>query len=145
MNSEEFKKRRRQLMRMVGQGGIVILPAAPVRMRSRDVEYRFRQDSDFFYMTGFAEPEAVAVLVPGRANGEYLLFCREKDQKREQWDGLRAGQEGATAAARCAAGSAPTNQWSSGAAGAAVSSRWSPWPPLLVWRRGALWHLWPSS
>ena len=62
--------------------------------------------------------------------------------------GLRAfasSAEGATAAARCAAGSAPTNQWSSGAAGAAVSSRWSPWPPLLVWRRGALWHLWPSS
>jgi len=95
MNSKEFEKRRRQLMRMVGHGGIVILPSAPVRTRSRDVEYRFRQDSDFFYMTGFAEPEAVAVLVPGRANGEYLLFCREKDPKREQWDGLRAGQEGA--------------------------------------------------
>jgi Xaa-Pro aminopeptidase len=95
MNSEEFKKRRRQLMSMVGQGGIVILPAAPVRMRSRDVEYRFRQDSDFFYMTGFAEPEAVAVLIPGREKGEYLLFCRERNKKREQWDGLRAGQRGA--------------------------------------------------
>ena len=95
MNSKEFQKRRRQLMRMVGQGGIVILPSAPVRTRSRDVEYRFRQDSDFYYMTGFAEPEAVAVLVPGRASGEYLLFCREKDSKREQWDGLRAGQAGA--------------------------------------------------
>jgi Xaa-Pro aminopeptidase len=95
MNSKEFHKRRRTLMRMVGQGGIVILPSAPVRTRSRDVEYRFRQDSDFYYMTGFAEPEAVAVLVPGRANGEYLLFCREKDPKREQWDGLRAGQAGA--------------------------------------------------
>ena len=79
MNSKEFQKRRRTLMRMVGQGGIVILPSAPVRTLSRDVEYRFRQDSDFYYMTGFAEPEAVAVLVPGRANGEYLLFCREKD------------------------------------------------------------------
>jgi len=95
MNSKEFQKRRGQLMRMVGQGGIVILPSAPVRTRSRDVEYRFRQDSDFYYMTGFAEPEAVAVLVPGRANGEYLLFCREKDPKREQWDGFRAGQAGA--------------------------------------------------
>lgn len=82
-------------MRMVGSGGIVILPSAPVRTRSRDVEYRFRQDSDFYYLTGFAEPEAVAVLVPGRANGEYLLFCREKDPKRELWDGLRAGQAGA--------------------------------------------------
>ena len=95
MNSKEFQKRRRTLMRMVGPGGIVILPSAPVRTRSRDVEYRFRQDSDFYYMTGFAEPESVVVLVPGRANGEYLLFCREKDPKREQWDGLRAGQAGA--------------------------------------------------
>ena len=97
MNSKEFEKRRRQLMKMVGPGGIVILPSAPVRTRSRDVEYRYRQDSDFYYMTGFAEPEAVAVLVPGRDNGEYLLFCREKDPKREQWDGLRAGQAGAIA------------------------------------------------
>jgi Xaa-Pro aminopeptidase len=97
MNSKEFEKRRRQLMKMVGPGGIVILPSAPVRARSRDVEYRYRQDSDFYYMTGFAEPEAVAVLVPGRPNGEYLLFCREKNPKREQWDGLRAGQAGAIA------------------------------------------------
>jgi len=95
MNHKEFQKRRRQLMRMVGQGGIVILPSAPVRTRSRDVEYNYRQDSDFYYITGFAEPESVAVLVPGRANGEYLLFCRERDPKREQWDGLRAGQAGA--------------------------------------------------
>lgn len=82
-------------MRMVGAGGIVILPSAPVRTRSRDVEYRFRQDSDFYYLTGFAEPDAVAVLVPGRANGEYLLFCREKDPRSELWDGRRAGQNGA--------------------------------------------------
>ena len=65
MNSKEFEKRRKQLMRMVGQGGIVILPSAPVRTRSRDVEYRFRQDSDFYYLTGFSEPDAVAVLVSG--------------------------------------------------------------------------------
>lgn len=95
MNRNEFEKRRRQLVRMVGPGGIVILPSAPARTRSRDVEYRFRQDSDFYYLTGFAEPEAVAVIVPGRANGEFLLFCRENDPKREQWDGLRAGQTGA--------------------------------------------------
>ena len=84
MNNKEFARRRNQLMKMVGPGGIVILPSAPVRTRSRDVEYRFRQDSDFYYMTGFAEPEAVAVLVPGRANGEYLLFCREKDAARDK-------------------------------------------------------------
>ncbi len=95
MNNTEFEKRRKQLMKMVGPGGIAILPSAPVRTRSRDVEYRFRQDSDFYYLTGFPEPEAVAVLVPGRDNGEYLLFCREKDPARELWDGQRTGQDGA--------------------------------------------------
>jgi len=95
MNISEFARRRKQLMRMVGDGGIAILPAAPVRTRSRDVEYRFRQDSDFFYLTGFAEPDAVAVLMPGRDNGEYLLFCRERNPGKELWDGRRAGQDGA--------------------------------------------------
>ena len=95
MKHTEFERRRRQLMRMVGSGGIAILPAAPVRMRSRDVEHRFRQDSDFYYLTGFEEPEAVAVLVPGRPQGEYLLFCRERDPAKELWDGTRAGQDGA--------------------------------------------------
>jgi Xaa-Pro aminopeptidase len=97
MNRSEFERRRKQLMRMVGKGGIAILPAAPVRNRSRDVEYRYRQDSDFYYLTGFAEPEAVAVLVPGRPQGEYLLFCRERDSDKELWDGSRAGQDGAVA------------------------------------------------
>jgi len=95
MNDTEFERRRRQLMRMVGSGGIAILPAAPVRTRSRDVEYRYRQDSDFFYLTGFAEPEAVAVLVPGRASGEFLMFCRDRDTVKEKWDGSRTGPEGA--------------------------------------------------
>jgi Xaa-Pro aminopeptidase len=95
MNSKEFARRREQLMRMVGVGGIAILPAAPVRIRSRDVEYRFRQDSDFYYLTGFAEPDAVIVLAPGRDNGEYLLFCRDRDPEKELWDGKRAGQVGA--------------------------------------------------
>ena len=91
MNNKEFARRRKNLMRMVGSGGIAILPAAPIRTRSRDVEYRFRQDSDFYYLTGFAEPDAVAVLAPGRDNGEYLLFCRERDRERERWDGKRMG------------------------------------------------------
>jgi len=95
MNQKEFERRRKQLMRMVGVGGIAILPAAPVRKRSRDVEYRYRQDSDFYYLTGFTEPDAVAVLVPGRKQGEFLLFCRERDPDRELWDGSRAGQDGA--------------------------------------------------
>ncbi len=95
MDSKEFARRRRQLMRMVGQGGIAILPAAPVSIYSRDVEYRYRQDSDFYYLTGLAEPEAVTVLVPGRENGEFIVFCRERDKAKELWDGSRAGPDGA--------------------------------------------------
>lgn len=91
MNPEEFSRRRRQLMRMMGKGSIAILPAAQPRMRNRDVQYPYRQDSDFYYLTGFSEPEAVAVLAPGRAGGEYLLFCRERNPLRETWDGTRAG------------------------------------------------------
>jgi len=80
---------------MIGRKGIAILPAAPVRHRNADIEYAYRQDSHFHYMTGFPEPEAVAVLVPGREQGEYLLFVREHDPIREAWDGPRAGTDGA--------------------------------------------------
>jgi Xaa-Pro aminopeptidase len=97
MNREEFAKRRRQLMRMIGKGGIGILPASPAKVRSRDVEYPYRQDSDFYYLTGFPEPQAVAVLAPGRSGGEYLLFCRERDSQRELWDGAHAGPAEAVA------------------------------------------------
>ncbi|MDX1480508.1 MAG: aminopeptidase P N-terminal domain-containing protein, partial [Woeseiaceae bacterium] len=72
-----------------------ILGSAPARKRSRDVEYRYRQDSDFHYVTGFDEPDAVAVLAPGRDSGDYVLFCRERDPGRERWDGSRAGPAGA--------------------------------------------------
>jgi Xaa-Pro aminopeptidase len=95
MNVKEFARRRRQLMRMIGKGGIAILPAAPTRLRNRNVEHPYRQDSDFHYLTGFPEPESVAVLLPGRPHGEYVLFCRDRDPERETWDGLRAGPEGA--------------------------------------------------
>ncbi len=94
MKKEEFAKRRRQLMRMMGKDAIAILPAAPVRLRNGDVDYFYRPDSDFYYLTGFPEPEAVAVLLPGRPHGEYLLFVRERDREREIWDGARAGPEG---------------------------------------------------
>ena len=88
-------RRRRQLMQAVGDGAIVIVPAAPERIRSRDTQYPYRQDSDFWYLTGCAEPEAVLVLVPGRRHGESLLFCRERDPEREGWDGPRLGPDGA--------------------------------------------------
>jgi Xaa-Pro aminopeptidase len=91
----EFARRRRQLMRLMGRDSIAILPAAPVRQRNSDVEYAYRQDSDFHYLTGFGEPESVAVLIPGRAQAEYILFVRDRDAKREVWDGRRAGPQGA--------------------------------------------------
>ncbi len=97
MNAREFARRRRALMRQVGRDGVVILTAAQPKVRNRDVEYVFRQDSDFYYLTGFAEPDAVAVFAPRREAGEYVLFCRERDPQREVWDGPRAGLEGARA------------------------------------------------
>ncbi len=96
MRKDEFARRRKQLMKMMGKGGIVILPAVPEKSRNSDVLYHYRPDSDFYYLTGFAEPEAVAVLIPGRPHGEYVLFVRDRDPARETWDGRRAGPEGAT-------------------------------------------------
>ena len=95
MKASEYKRRRRELMRMMGPNSIAILPTAPLVVRNRDVHYPYRPDSDFFYLTGFPEPEAVAVLIPGRKQAEYILFNRERDPKLEQWDGARAGQDGA--------------------------------------------------
>ena len=93
----EYKRRRRQLMDMAGEDAILVLPVAAEKVRSLDTHYPFRQDSDFQYLTGFPEPEAVLVLIPGRRHGEAILFCRERDAEREAWDGSRAGQEGAVA------------------------------------------------
>ena len=95
MDRKEFARRRRQFMRMIGKNAIAILPAAPVRLRNGDIEYAYRQDSHFHYLCGFPEPDAVAVLIPGRPQAEYLLFVREHDVLRESWDGPRAGTEGA--------------------------------------------------
>ena len=92
---EEWSRRRRALLREMGRNAIAILPGANEKIRNRDVAYRFRQDSDFLYLTGFEEPGAVAVFVPGRPEGEYLLFCNPRDRERETWTGRRAGPEGA--------------------------------------------------
>lgn len=92
---QEFARRRRALMAEMEENSIAILPAAPERTRNRDVLHPYRQDSDFWYLSGFPEPEAVMVLVPGREHGEFVLFCRERDPKMEIWDGYRAGPEGA--------------------------------------------------
>ena len=95
MNQSEFKKRRKQLMQCIGMGNIALISSAGVRVRNRDVDYPFRQDSDFYYLTGFNEPDALAVFIPGRSQGEYILFCREFDEKKALWEGAHAGLEGA--------------------------------------------------
>ncbi len=95
IGSQEFARRRRQVLRMIGDGAIAIIPAAPLRRRNGDVDYPYRQNSDFFYLTGFTEPDAVLLLAPGRARGESVLFCRERDPERELWDGPMAGLQGA--------------------------------------------------
>ncbi|PTY37472.1 Xaa-Pro aminopeptidase [Saccharospirillum sp. MSK14-1] len=93
----EFAERRQQLMEQLAPGSIAIIPGASETIRNNDVHHPFRQNSDFMYLTGFAEPDAVAVLVPGREAAQYILFVRDKDPEREIWDGYRAGPEGAVA------------------------------------------------
>ena len=97
IGQREFAQRRRRLMDLADARSILILPAAPERVRSRDTTYPYRQDSDFWYLTGFNEPDALLVLVPGRKQGQCLLFCRERDADKEAWDGPRLGPEGAVA------------------------------------------------
>ena len=95
MDAKEFKRRRKRLMDMIGDESIAILPTASVHLRNNDVKFPFRPDSDFYYLTGYPEPGAVAVIIPDRPHGEFVLFCRERDPHKETWDGKRAGLEGA--------------------------------------------------
>ena len=88
----DFARRRARFSEMLA-GTPAIVPAARILFRSRDTAFRFRQDSDFFYLTGFPEPDAVAVF----DRGEFHLFVRGRDPEREAWDGDRAGVEGASA------------------------------------------------
>ena len=96
MKQSEFKKRRHLLMQQIGTGNIAIIASASSAVRNRDVHYPFRQDSDFYYLTGFNEADALAVFIPGREQGEYVLFCREYDATKALWEGAHAGLEGAT-------------------------------------------------
>ena len=90
--AKEFEKRRLQLMQMVEDDSIIILPTSLEKNRNNDVFHPFRAGSDFMYLSGFNEPESVLVLIPDREHAEYILFCREKDKVKETWDGYRTGQ-----------------------------------------------------
>ena len=95
MSHEIYARRRAELINQISENDIVIVPTSPVKSRNGDVDFQFRADSDFYYLSGFAEPEAVLVISPSRKRGQYVLFCREKDMTRELWDGRRIGLEGA--------------------------------------------------
>ncbi len=90
-----YAERRARLAAQLGDGGIAIVPTAPERMRNRDSDYAYRHDSYFYYLTGFAEPNAWLVLT---ADGHSTLWCQPKDMEREIWDGYRLGPEAAVAA-----------------------------------------------
>jgi len=94
MNAETYARRRSELIEQIGDNDIVIVATSPIKSRNSDVEYQFRPDSDFHYLSGFSEPEAVLVISPSRSQGQYVVFCREKDRLREMWDGRRTGLEG---------------------------------------------------
>ncbi|MDH4042123.1 MAG: aminopeptidase P N-terminal domain-containing protein, partial [Gammaproteobacteria bacterium] len=79
ISKSEFARRRKNLMALMEPNSIAIIPSAREQLRSRDTEHPFRQDSDFYYLTGFTEPDAVLVLAPGRRHGQYVMFCRERD------------------------------------------------------------------
>jgi len=96
MKQSEFKRRRKALMQQIGKDNIALIASASSHTRNRDVEFPFRQDSDFYYLTGFNEADSLAVFIPGREQGEYILFCREFDEKKALWEGAHAGLEGAT-------------------------------------------------
>jgi Xaa-Pro aminopeptidase len=89
-----FQARREKFMQAIGSA-VAIIPSAPVRNRTHDLDFEYRQDSDFYYLMGFKEPEAVLLLAPDHPEHQVVLFVRPRDPERETWDGRRAGTEGA--------------------------------------------------
>lgn len=98
LTQADFQERRDILAGEMGLRSIAIIATSPVALRNRDADYKYRADSSFFYLTGFAEPEAVAVIETFNTEEEgytYSLFCRERDREMEIWNGYRAGVDGA--------------------------------------------------
>ncbi len=94
MDQRLYALRREAFMKQMA-GGVAIFPSAPISIRSNDVEYRYRQDNDFYYLTGFPEPESVCLLAPGHPSERFVLFVRPRDKDKEVWTGKRFGAEGA--------------------------------------------------
>ena len=96
VTATEYRRRRERLMELMLPGSLAIIPGGSHKIRNRDVEYAFRQDSDFYYVSGFVEADALLVLVPGRAHGQSILFCQERDPRYETYNGERLGPERAS-------------------------------------------------
>lgn len=93
--ADRYAEHRRRLGEVIGSGGVAVVPAARETVRNHDVTHRFHQDTAFWYLTGFHEPDAVAVIAPEHEDGDYTLFVRPRDPTQEVWTGIRAGVEGA--------------------------------------------------
>lgn len=94
ISQSQYKARRTRLLQQLPSGSVAVLPAATHLHRNADAEYPFRQSSDFYYLTGFNEPDGLLLLLPGRPEGEYVLICQPRDPAMEVWTGYRAGPEG---------------------------------------------------
>src|SRR5580692_3826669 len=90
-----FAERRARLMQLLGPRAALVLASSPERLRNGDTDYKFRQDSDILYLTGFNEPGTTLVLRPGHAETPFVMFVRPRDPAAETWTGRRAGVEGA--------------------------------------------------
>ena len=124
MKHQPYSARRAALFELIGDG-VAVIPTAPERVRNRDAHHPYRFDSYFWYLSGFPEPEAVIVLVGGKAP-RAILFCRAKNEEREVWDGFRYGPD----AAREAFGFDEAHDF----------SQFAQMLPELIANRGALWH-----
>lgn len=95
ITQQEYAARRKTVLKQLGEGSIAFIAAGSELLRSGDGHYYYRQNSNFYYLTGFNEPDAILVLIPGSKNGEVILFNRPRDKEKEIWNGKRLGQSGA--------------------------------------------------
>jgi Xaa-Pro aminopeptidase len=90
-----MRKQLKDFMAQMGENAVAVIPAAHEQTRSYDTEFKFHQDPDFYYLTGFPEPDAIAVINPSNKKSPYTLFVRPRDPLMETWYGRREGTEGA--------------------------------------------------
>ena len=90
-----FSERRLQLSNKVLDDSAIIVASALVKSRISDTDYAYRQDSNFYYLSGYEEPDSLILIRPNHEKEKFIIFCRDRDPLREQWDGFRTGQDGA--------------------------------------------------